>query len=230
MCLLPVWCNIRCGRYCAGGVRVGSGCKCSMPTRPCMSLSSRCSRVPCFIACGRSLRCRLAARSIRRRAAIVRRLQKLAARFGRIDGPDVQGLRHSDRRRWRRLVERGLDVRLTLIGDGKFREPLESLAGELHVAERVTWLGQLPAGEAIRRELDEADLFVLPSRTEGLPRAVVEAMARGLPCIASRVGGIPELLADENLIAAGDVAALTRGRCNRRSRVLQSSKGCRGET
>ena len=106
------------------------------------------------------------------------------------------------------LVDRGLDVRLTLIGDGKFREQLESQAASLRLSERVTFLGQLPAGEAIRRELDQADLFVLPSRTEGLPRALVEAMARGLPCIASRVGGIPELLPDENLVAAGDVEAL----------------------
>ena len=60
----------------------------------------------------------------------------------------------------------------------------------------------------MRRILDSADLFVLPSRTEGLPRALVEAMARALPCIGSAVGGIPELLDASDLVPAGDSAAL----------------------
>jgi glycosyltransferase involved in cell wall biosynthesis len=56
--------------------------------------------------------------------------------------------------------------------------------------------------------LDTGDLFVLPSRTEGLPRAMIEAMARGLPCIGSSVGGIPELLDVDELVAPGDVHGL----------------------
>jgi len=51
-------------------------------------------------------------------------------------------------------------------------------------------------------------LFVMPSRTEGLPRAMIEAMTRALPCIGTRVGGIPELLADEDLVNPGDVDGL----------------------
>jgi len=51
-------------------------------------------------------------------------------------------------------------------------------------------------------------LFLLVSRTEGLPRALIEAMARGLPCITSRVGGMPELLDNSALVPANDVNAL----------------------
>jgi glycosyltransferase involved in cell wall biosynthesis len=51
-------------------------------------------------------------------------------------------------------------------------------------------------------------MFVMPSRSEGLPRAMVEAMARGLPCIGSRVGGITELLPLEDTVPVGDPGAL----------------------
>jgi glycosyltransferase involved in cell wall biosynthesis len=99
-------------------------------------------------------------------------------------------------------------VCLRVVGDGRHRSELEAGARTLGIAERVSFLGQLPAGDGVRRELDGADLFVLPSRTEGLPRALIEAMARGLPCLGSAVGGIPELLAPEDLVPVGDSAAL----------------------
>ena len=57
-------------------------------------------------------------------------------------------------------------------------------------------------------QLERADLFVLPSHQEGLPRAMVEAMARALPCIGSTVGGIPELLPPEDMVPPGNVTAL----------------------
>ena len=105
-------------------------------------------------------------------------------------------------------VREGLDLRLVLIGDGKHRPELAARAARLGLQERVTFLGQLPAGAAIRAQLDQADLFVLPSYQEGLPRAMIEAMARALPCIGSNVGGIPELLSAENMVLPGDVTAL----------------------
>jgi len=103
---------------------------------------------------------------------------------------------------------RGLRVRLTIAGDGKYRRSLEELAGALDMSRHVRFTGALPGPRAVRDELDQADLFVLPSRTEGLPRALIEAMARGLPCIASDVGGIPELLDAEDLVPPGNVPAL----------------------
>jgi len=105
-------------------------------------------------------------------------------------------------------VEAGLDVRLRIVGGGRYRVMLERQARNRGVAARVAFLGQLASEDEIRSELDAADVFVLPSRAEGLPKALIEAMARAKPCIASAVGGIPELLPDEDLVLPGDVTAL----------------------
>jgi glycosyltransferase involved in cell wall biosynthesis len=109
-----------------------------------------------------------------------------------------------------RGVGRGLDLSLTIVGDGRQREKLERLAAELGLSERVRFAGELPCGDAVRAQLDAADLFVIASRSEGLPRVLLEAMARGLACIGSSVGGIPELLPPEDLVPPGDVDALAR--------------------
>ena len=105
-------------------------------------------------------------------------------------------------------TRRGMDLRLEIVGDGIYREQLTRLAMTLGIAERVRFAGQLVAGAAVRERLDAADLFVLPSRTEGLPRAIIEAMARGLPCLGSTAGGIPELLPTDALAPPGDAQAL----------------------
>jgi glycosyltransferase involved in cell wall biosynthesis len=105
-------------------------------------------------------------------------------------------------------VARGCDVSLTLVGDGTHRADLEARAHARGIAERVHFRGNLPSGPAVRAALDAADIFVLPSRQEGLPRALVEAMARALPCIGSTIGGIPELLPPADLVPPGDAEAL----------------------
>ena len=102
-------------------------------------------------------------------------------------------------------VRQGWDLELRFVGGGCRQAALECRANHLGLANRVCFLGHLPAGAAIRTELDRADLFVLPSRQEGLPRAMIEAMARGLPCIGTDVGGIPELLDRTDLVATDDV-------------------------
>jgi glycosyltransferase involved in cell wall biosynthesis len=106
--------------------------------------------------------------------------------------------------------QEGLDLKLILVGDGKHRAELEAQAEELGIGKRVCFRGQLSLIEAVREEFDRADLFILPSYQEGLPKAMVEAMARALPCIGSTVGGIPELLPPEDMVQPGDVAALAR--------------------
>jgi glycosyltransferase involved in cell wall biosynthesis len=107
-------------------------------------------------------------------------------------------------------VNAGVDLGVTWIGDGKHRASLESRCLALGLSDRMRFCGTLPAGEAIREELDAAHMFVLPSRQEGLPRAMIEAMARGLPCIGTTVGGVPELLPEEDLVPPGDASALAR--------------------
>jgi glycosyltransferase involved in cell wall biosynthesis len=116
--------------------------------------------------------------------------------------PDIQIAAIAECRR------RRLDVRLQFVGDGIHRSELEEQARALGIASSVHFLGQLPAGAAIGNALDQADVFLLPSRQEGLPRAMIEAMARGLPCIGSHVGGIPELIPPEDRVAAGDAGGL----------------------
>ena len=125
-----------------------------------------------------------------------------------------------------RLVGEGLDLRLVLVGDGKHRPELEARAAALGMGDRVIFRGQLTAGEAVRAALDAADLFSMPSRTEGLPRALIEAMARGLPCIGSTVGGIPELLPPEDMAPPGDVDRVGGPRPRRRHRPGAAWRGC----
>jgi glycogen(starch) synthase len=82
-----------------------------------------------------------------------------------------------------------------LVGDGPERPALQRLAGELGVADRVTVTGFLPHG-MVPGLVAGADVVVLPSRYEELGTALVEAMAAGRPVVATRVGGIPELVRD----------------------------------
>ena len=102
----------------------------------------------------------------------------------------------------------GVPLRARLVGSGRFRSEFEGLADSLCLRSSVDFVGQLTTPDQVQAELDAADLFAMPSRTEGLPRALLEAMARGIPCVASRVGGIPELLGDDALVTPGDPAAL----------------------
>jgi glycosyltransferase involved in cell wall biosynthesis len=97
-----------------------------------------------------------------------------------------------------------------MVGDGSLRPELEGRARKLGIDECVKFTGQLPPGDAIVKQLDQSDLFILPSRSEGLPRSVLEAMARGLPCIGGNAGGFPELLEDRYMVKPITVQALSR--------------------
>jgi glycosyltransferase involved in cell wall biosynthesis len=107
-------------------------------------------------------------------------------------------------------VARALDVTLLFVGGGRYMEEIRRRAAEMGIGARVQFAGHVTSRVDVLAHLDAADLFVLPSRQEGLPRAMIEAMARGLPCVGTTVGGIPELLNDDDLVPPGDAQALAR--------------------
>ena len=101
------------------------------------------------------------------------------------------------------LVSKGINVKLTWLGKGKYQKDMEDLTRNLEIEDRVKFTGSVSSSE-VTKCLDDSDIFLLVSRTEGLPRAMVEAMSRGLPCIGTNVGGIPELLDKEVLVNKED--------------------------
>lgn len=87
------------------------------------------------------------------------------------------------------------NARLKLVGDGPARADLEASARALGIEQKVTFAGRLGESETLA-EIGKADILVLPSLMEGLPIVLMEAMALGVPVVASRIAGIPELIAE----------------------------------
>jgi glycosyltransferase involved in cell wall biosynthesis len=87
------------------------------------------------------------------------------------------------------------EAKLILVGDGKERENLENLTKILGLSDCVTFVGMIPH-KKIPDYMDLADIFVLPSLSEGFPIVIPEAMAGGLPIVATRVGGVPDIIED----------------------------------
>lgn len=106
------------------------------------------------------------------------------------------------------MHDKGLDFNFTWVGDGILKAQTIKECEEYGIAYRCHFLGKLSSGNAVREQLDKADIYMMPSRMEGLPRALVEAMARALPCVATRVGGIPEMIDPEAIIEANNPEAL----------------------
>ncbi|MDP8943519.1 MAG: glycosyltransferase [Actinomycetota bacterium] len=122
-------------------------------------------------------------------------------------------------------------LELDLVGGGVLREELAALAGRLGVADRVRFHGSLPEPE-VAALLERADLFVLPSvvarngQMEGLPVALMEALACGVPAVSTRLSGIPEIVRDgeTGLLADPGGPASLRGAL---LRVLDDPAGAR---
>jgi glycosyltransferase involved in cell wall biosynthesis len=103
-----------------------------------------------------------------------------------------------------------LKLHVDFVGAGKHQAACVALARQLGLEGHVTFHGHVANVDSLRALLDAADVMVHPSQTEGMPRVIIEAMARALPCIATRVGGIPELLDTECLVPPGDCDAIAR--------------------
>ena len=95
----------------------------------------------------------------------------------------------------RAVASAGLPAHVVLVGEGPEREALRALAETLGIADRVRLLGH---SDDVRRQLAGFDVFALPSRNEGMSNTLLEAMAAGLPVVASDVGGNPEIVRDES--------------------------------
>ncbi|MGD0173096.1 MAG: glycosyltransferase family 4 protein [Anaerolineales bacterium] len=110
----------------------------------------------------------------------------------------------------RSMVDSGNPAHFAIVGDGELRNSLQELASEMGIASRVHFLGwkkdMLPVYAAF-------DLLALTSDNEGTPVAVIEAMAAGVPVVATAVGGVPDVIRDGEtgwLVPPGDASALRR--------------------
>jgi glycosyltransferase involved in cell wall biosynthesis len=90
-----------------------------------------------------------------------------------------------------RIVCSKMNTCLLVVGDGELRGSLEELASQAGLKKRILFLGNRNDVDEILQDLD---LFVLPSISEGFPISILEAMAAGVPIVANAVGGIPEAL------------------------------------
>lgn len=108
------------------------------------------------------------------------------------------------------LLKRGYECELLLVGRGSLHGLLKDQAQALGVLHLITFEDGFNKKDELRKILDNTDIFIHPSRSEGLPRVVIEAMARSRPVIASAVGGISELLPASHLIRPGSAAELAR--------------------
>jgi glycosyltransferase involved in cell wall biosynthesis len=100
------------------------------------------------------------------------------------------------------------DVGLMWVGDGRLRSRVRQKADRFGIGDRVRWLGYRPD---VRPWMDKADIIVSSSRSEALPMSLLEAMSMGKPVVATRVGGVPEVVTDGYdgmTVPARDPAAL----------------------
>jgi glycosyltransferase involved in cell wall biosynthesis len=108
-------------------------------------------------------------------------------------------------------IQHIVNVSLRIVGEGPERDNLEEIANRLSIREYVEFAGSVPP-EEVERHLQWADIFVFASESEGRPNVILEAMAAGLPVVATDIPGVRELLgADAGLLfSVGDAPALVR--------------------
>lgn len=110
------------------------------------------------------------------------------------------------------LRERGRNVYLTIVGEGPAKKELLLLANELGITNVLEFKEHLSFGNELFKLYKESDIFILPSLSEGLPKTLFEAMAFGLPIVATKVGGIPGIVQNKKtalLVSPGSIQELT---------------------
>lgn len=97
------------------------------------------------------------------------------------------------------LLAQGHDLRLRIVGPSRnnFLDQLQALAERLEITDAVEFTGAITSGSALLDTYDDADIFVLPSLSEGTPKVILEAMSRGIPVVATSVGAVSDLIDDE---------------------------------
>lgn len=107
------------------------------------------------------------------------------------------------------LKDRGVNVEVRFAGPDYHNgiRLLSEMAAKLGVSDRVHFIGGVNR-QQLSEYLEESDLYVMPTWAEGLPRVIIEAMAKGLPCITTPVSGNPELVSDHFLVEYSDIKTL----------------------
>lgn len=105
--------------------------------------------------------------------------------------------------------DKNIEANLLWMGDGKFKNAMIELTKEKGIEENIKFIGNVNK-QQVFEHLSNSDIFVLASRTEGLPRAIIEAMSIGIPVIGTKVGGIPELLEDSVLVEKNNAVLLAK--------------------
>ena len=107
------------------------------------------------------------------------------------------------------LSQLGENYSLEIVGRGEYTE-YKKMAQSLGCADQIEFLGTLAPGKEIFDWLDQIDIYIQPSRIEGLPRATIEAMSRGCPIVASNAGAMEKLLEKECIVPIEDVESLVK--------------------
>lgn len=108
------------------------------------------------------------------------------------------------------LRDKGINVSIEFVGDGPLLQEFELYAINNGLKDFVHFNGRVADSNVVREIIKNSDLFVFPTKAEGLPRVLLEAMAEGLPCISSPTCGIPEILSNEYLCEYDDYVLLAK--------------------